>query len=299
MTAANEMQGILVLLDQRHPDWRVGELEIVGRGLGFAVYRCSTAALGPIAVRVPRQRWFENDNDERVDARDLLLQEANLARHMGGFGVPVPAVRSVEFSDEIDLLVSSYVEGDGAGIEDAHLGELTALVHGAAPYPGTLLAQQDSDVDLVIVARLRRRAAVLSDRTGARIGLPAMNDLLAILRSQRSQLRTLHMDIRPANVIARKGLPLALVDWDNALLGPVALEFARIAEYGHLNENFVRGYLRIRDWKSVAEAADIVYRLDTAVMLAVVFASEAPDPARSQDQLERVISLTSQLRQWC
>ena len=126
--------------------------------------------------------------------------------------------------------------------------------------------------------------------------MKAADDGAHVLLLQEAHLAE-HMDIRPANVIARQGHPLALVDWDNALLGPAALELARIAEYGHLNEEFMRGYKRIWECAPVSKAGETVYRMDTAVMLAVVFVSEAPDPVRGRWQLEHALSLSKQLRQ--
>jgi hypothetical protein len=38
-----------------------------------------------------------------------------------------------------------------------------------------------------------------------------------------------------------------------------------------------------------------LYRLDAALMLAVVFLSEAPDPARAAHYVERVAGLTGEL----
>jgi len=115
------------LLNRRHPDWCVGNLVRAGRGLSATVYRGETAALGTIAVRALHQRWASSDNDpEAFDTRDALRQEAELARYMARFGVPVSAVHAVQFSNEADLLVTSFVEGDGRPVADEHLGELAA-----------------------------------------------------------------------------------------------------------------------------------------------------------------------------
>ncbi len=286
------------LLNLRHPDWCLGEVARVGSGMGCTVYRCATARLGPIAVRVPRVRWFETDNDEdRVDARDMLWQEAKIAEHMARFGVPVPQVYGIEFSDEIDLHITGFVEGDGAPVRGEYLGELAARIHSAPPFEGPLVCQPSDDTDLVVVTRLHKRAAILSRRTGTPIVLPGPDDMLARLRGHMLRHCMLHMDLRPANVISRDGKPVALVDWDNALRGPAALEIARVSENDSfiVMEDFMCGYERVRKWDQVPAEVELIYRLDTAVMLAVVFVSEAPDPVQSKRYLDRVFSLSGQL----
>lgn len=289
------------LLNRRHPDWYVGDLVEAGRGVSATVYRGETAALGAIAVRVPHRRWAASDNDpDGHDTRDELSQEAQLVRHMTRFGVPVPIVHAVEFSDEADLLVTSFVEGDDIPVGDEYLGELAARVHAADPFPGRLIAQADEDVDLLVATRLHARAAILSRQTGVPLPLPSAGALRGRLRGGESRRCTLHMDLRPANVIARGGQPLALVDWNNALRGPMALELARIAEAriaegGQLSQDFAWGYQRIREPECVPVAAETIYRLDTAVMLALVFVSEAPDPMQAERQLTRVRSLVREI----
>ncbi len=287
---------IRLLLNLRPPDWYVGDLVEVGRGLSATVYRGETAALDTIAVRVPHQRWATSDNDPEVlDARDALRQEAYLARHMARFGVPVPTVHAVEFSDEVDLLVTSFVEGDGRPVTSEQLGELAARIHAADPFPGRLVAQASDDVHLLVATRLHDRAAILSRWTGVPLSLPPPDALRERLQEDTSRLCMLHMDLRPANVIAQDGRPLALVDWDNALRGPAALELARAAESGVRTPAFDHGYRRVCEPEYVPAAAEKIYRLDTAVMLALVFVSEAPDPMQAARQLARVRSLVRDL----
>ncbi len=48
------------------------------------------ASRSPVAIRVPWTRWISNDNDARLDARDLLAKERMLANHMLAHGVPTP-----------------------------------------------------------------------------------------------------------------------------------------------------------------------------------------------------------------
>jgi aminoglycoside phosphotransferase (APT) family kinase protein len=105
------------------------------------------------------------------------------------------------------------------------------------------------------------------------------------------------MDARPANVLTQKGTIVAIVDWANALIGDPALELARIAESGHLSPDFLRGYNNQNDEQRPPERVRLLYHLDTAVMLAIVFLSEAPDPQQAQVQIKRVNELYAAFKQ--
>ena len=75
------------------------------------------------------------------------------------------------------------------------------------------------------------------------------------------------------------------------------LELARIAEYSYLTRAFLDAYRAVRG--SVDETPrplELVYRLDTALMLSVVFLSEKPDVAQASRQVTRVLRLASELQ---
>jgi aminoglycoside phosphotransferase (APT) family kinase protein len=101
----------------------------------------------------------------------------------------------------------------------------------------------------------------------------------------------LHLDLRAANLLVRRGGIRAVIDWSNSMVGDPALELARTAEYARLAENgldyadFVRGYTTVRPHPVRSAACWELYRLDAAAMLAVVFNSEAPDPVRGPETL--------------
>ena len=50
------------------------------------------------------------------------------------------------------------------------------------------------------------------------------------------------MDFRPANILARDGEIVGVIDWGNALVGDPALEVARVAKYGLWDDDFATGY---------------------------------------------------------
>jgi aminoglycoside phosphotransferase (APT) family kinase protein len=100
------------------------------------------------------------------------------------------------------------------------------------------------------------------------------------------------MDMRPANLLTWRSEIKVVVDWTNALTGDPALELARIAEYGHLTDEFRAGYGPVTN---TPRDLELLYRLDTAVMLAVVFLSEAPNAELGARQVARTVQLTHYL----
>ena len=89
------------------------------------------------------------------------------------------------------------------------------------------------------------------------------------------------MDLRAENILTRDGNIVGLVDWDNALFSDPALELARMAEYGVLNTDFLDGYGGLEWEAQLPISLNLLLRLDTAVMLAIVFLSETPRLATS------------------
>jgi len=103
------------------------------------------------------------------------------------------------------------------------------------------------------------------------------------------------MDARQANLLTRAGAVVGIVDWSNALIGDPELELARIAEYGALDSAFLEGYESPGPREMPPQQLELTYRLDAALMLAVVFLSEAPDPERARRQVARVLELRAAL----
>ncbi|HWI65492.1 MAG TPA: phosphotransferase [Symbiobacteriaceae bacterium] len=283
------MRELAEILADYQSEWGVSQLRLLGEGLENQVFRAETTRFGPVAIRVPRQRVYMNDNDADLDARSLLCQEAELARHMGSCGIPVPAVYHFHVSDDLDFLVSQFVESDGSAPDEAAMGGVTRAIHDC-PVPAglRLVGNQDGALADMLAERMSRRLRVVERFTGLRLPRPD----LSALHWSGARTCILHMDMRPANLLTRDGAIAAVVDWSNALLGDPALELARIAEYGHLSPAFREGYGSRPD---VPAEVELLYRLDTAIMLAVVFLSEAPDPVAAARQVARVSELCAAL----
>jgi aminoglycoside phosphotransferase (APT) family kinase protein len=127
-------------------------------------------------------------------------------------------------------------------------------------------------------------------------GLPAVPDAaqLATVVSRRPSDSLLHLDVRAPNLRCAGGAVSAVLDWSNALTGDPLLELARIAEYALLPENGLDCHAILAGYGEPVPAdspAFWIYRLDTAVMLALLFSSEVPQAGlgpRSVDRLREV-----------
>lgn len=257
--------------------------ETIAQGFDFTVARMTDSEGRQLAVRVPRGGRFSSDvNDPHVDRRVLLTQEYELARYLADQGVPVARPVELFLSDEFDALISEYLPDDGAGVDGEVLGRTLAQLHTVPPPAVRLVASEDgSSAEEVLIGRVVRRWAELALLEP---GLPALPDpaaLTALLPPVRFP-SLLHLDVRAANLRCQ-GRRAALVDWANALVGDPGLELARVTEFASIPENgieldgLLRGYGGLAG-ELAAAPAFALYRLDAALMLALVFRSEAPHP---------------------
>ncbi|ATB35880.1 hypothetical protein CYFUS_001294 [Cystobacter fuscus] len=284
-------------LREDHPEWEADEPVLMGGGLEFFVFRIQSARQGPLAIKVPRAPIFINDNDPRVVARDLLEQEAALISRAARGGIPVPRLVALELGREpLDYLVLEYVEHAGGEPSPRALGELVRRLHSLPELPSRpLVAQQGRPLAELLAERIHRRARVVERLAGVRLALPGPEWLADVLHGSERPRAVLHMDVRPANVLAREGQVLALLDWSNALVGDPALELARIAEYGLAGPEFLAAYHGLEPLPPPPARLELLYRIDTAVMLAVVFLSEQPDAEKARPQVARVVELCGRL----
>ena len=260
------------------------------------MYRGDSPTLGPLAFRVPLDPHFANANDESVDARDLLHQEAALSSHVSGFGVATPPVRHLHVgNDGFDFLVSEFVVHDGSAPDPREFGQLLRAIHDCPMPDVKLVMQGEREVGDVIAERLLRRSRVIERIAGMDLLLPDSDCIRAVLAQSTARPSLLHMDSRPENLLTWRGNIRAVIDWSNALIGSPELDLARTEEYGHLTPDFLHGY-GVSEAKEAPLSERLLYRLDTAVMLAVVFLSEAPNPRRAKPQVERVARLFEALR---
>lgn len=266
----------------------IAGIKKVGNGLEFCILHGELPS-GSIAIKVPRDRIFSNVNDAYIHSRTLLDQEFAIMRHAKQHGItqipePISDLEVCGFG----ALVMSYVESDDSKPDEFALGQLLANIHAIDPPELILSAQEGLAIPELIATRLTRRWQALIKFVPDLPSLPNTKSLSDDLQSIADTKRLLHMDFRRANLRTKNGQIIAVVDWSNALVGHPALELARAAETGETSNVFLEGYASIAPLPHVDPRVETIFRLDTATMLALVFLSEAPDPKRASDAVQRV-----------
>ncbi|KUL83755.1 hypothetical protein ZTR_08651 [Talaromyces verruculosus] len=270
--------------------------EPIGQGLEFVVIKAKSDKHGHVALRVPKHKVFRNVNDPNTNAKQLIYQELKIYELLHGGPVPVPQPFCLLEIRDYPAMLSEYVHDDGSELHPAELGRLAALIHSTQlplNWDVELAAMEGTDVLTALVQRVLRRFGELA-REDPRVYNWALtkNDLQPItarLRHLPSCL--LHMDLRDANLRICKGKPVAVIDWTNALIGPAAVDFFRIVELSQPGDAFINGYSSIKSPPEVTLVEEAFLRLDAALMIALVFVSEAPDEKRKGRSIRRVEEL--------
>ncbi|OLR93252.1 phosphotransferase family protein [Actinokineospora bangkokensis] len=272
----------------------------VGSGLEFAVFRATAADGSGVVLRTPVGGRFQgNANDPVVDTRALLRWENAVTKHVAGFGIPVATPRALVLGDR-DVLISDYLPDDGTGAGQAGLGALLRRLHdippptAAPPHPAKM-----STVDF-LVRRITQRWAGLRAIVPDLPAAPAVPALRATLAGARVT-SLVHLDVRAANLRCVGGTVRGLLDWSNALISEPLLELARVAEFALLPANGI-DFHRVLAAYGTPEPTGArywLYRLDAALMLALVFTSEAPDPVAGARAVDRLVDVRARLlRHW-
>jgi aminoglycoside phosphotransferase (APT) family kinase protein len=159
-----------------------------------------------------------------------------------------------------------------------------------------LVAQEGLPFEVLAPTRLARWWRELQ------LLVPEIPDMLpdAVLRGAVAQRRNarslLHLDVRRTNLRCVGGRVRAFIDWSNAILGDPAFELARIEEIARLPENGldsgqVRAGYGQSAWWGVSDLVRLIYRLDAAVMLALLFTAEHPGSERGPVAVEHAVRL--------
>jgi aminoglycoside phosphotransferase (APT) family kinase protein len=248
---------------------------------------------------VPHSRWLSSDNEPRLDTRALLQQELRLSQHLHAHGLPVPEVFFMHTDDAgVDFIVSQFIESDDSELPDAEFGHLIRAIHELpAPSINLVAGGPSGDADEMLTERIERRLKALVSITDLRIGIPDIGAALSACRKDDTLRCLLHMDLRPANILVEHGRLTAILDWSNALVGDPALDLARSAEYGSLTATALAAYGNPEMFSLTPRTPrEIIYRLDTAIMLAHVFLNGAPDEASARHYIHRTTSLCQALQ---
>ncbi|WP_458380019.1 phosphotransferase family protein [Sinorhizobium medicae] len=281
------------------PAWSRGLLSYIGGGIESYVFKLRLPTGTEIALKVPMVRYIENDNDQGLDAFDLLKQEFTIASYLGEYNFPVPSpfgLHLPEADDSLGFLASEFITSDRSTATSGDLGALVSRLHHLPPPPSFRpVAQRQDTWDETVALLIRQRSEVVAKLAEVRLREISSDQLLEVLKAKRASVSLLHMDLHPENILCHRGKIRALIDWSNSLVGPPELELYRVAEYGVWEQAFQKRYgIQIKS-EYDDDPLSLIYRLYTATMLAVVFLSEAPDPVRAKASVARVRKLYSDL----
>jgi aminoglycoside phosphotransferase (APT) family kinase protein len=274
------------------------DVVLAGEGLEFNVYRAKSAKYGETALRIPKLEIYENVNDPYLEAKSLLVQEFEVYRYLSSRGFPVPEpFELLELDDGQAATLTRYVEDDGTEPSPENMGSILGLLH-SMPLPTdiTFVSQEGTGSLIAVPRRIIRRWAEMKKFVSDLPDIPSQNDLEIIARGlERFPSCLLHLDMRDANVRVRCGKIVAVTDWSNSMLGPSAIDLYRVLELVHPPPEFLEGYQRYCALPVLTEREEAFLRLDAAVMLTLVFLSEAPDPNLAPTWIDRVEKLAGQL----
>ncbi|RKK93791.1 hypothetical protein BFJ70_g10470 [Fusarium oxysporum] len=274
-------------------------VKTAGEGLECLVYKASSPLYGPVVLRVPRVKIYQNANDPNTNASDLIQQEMKIYKLLQNDSVPVPKAYKYLEEDGYPAMLCEYVDDDGTEITFEEMGRVAAMIHSSPLSDPAMktVALETADVFSTIEQRLKRRFSVLSQTVPEASSWIAnwahIHTVLEGLKRFPSSL--LHMDFRDVNLRHKDGRISAVIDWTNALVGPAAIDLFRTLEFSQLDESFIKGYNEVTAWPDVASKEECLLRLDAALVLALVFTSEAPDAERAEVAVARVKELSKSL----
>lgn len=259
-----------------------GELRFFSEGVDNAVFRLKDARLGQLVIRTP---WRA---DEELETRSLE-KEAQLTAYCSVHGIPVPTVHHLHLGAEIRFLVSELIESDQAPIDAEKMGRMIGAVHQMPVNKLKLVDQEDDPFEAIVAKRIAARIVEVNQLTGRKLPILPTTFLQTILQSVKEKRVLLHLDVRRPNFLGQHGNIKALIDWDNAYVGPPVAELMRISESAEIDEAaFLQGYPESERLLQTKPIIQTIYRLDTALMLVILFTLHEKDAGKAAHYLERV-----------
>ncbi|MBY0121978.1 phosphotransferase family protein [Bacillus sp. S/N-304-OC-R1] len=277
-------------------DWAIDEISFFANGVINAVFLVKEKNLGRLAVRIP-WRSEEQMMDKESSAILSLKKEAALSEHCFKHHLPVPKVHKLYLSENINFLVSDFIDGDDKEISSFAIGELTSQLH-HIPIDGlSIIGQDGRSLPSIISKRITSRAGTLGGLMKQDFLIPSTEELERVLNSSQINDCLLHLDIRHPNLIGKQGHIKAIVDWDNAFIGNPIMELMRISESQELHvEEFLKGYRDLSILERTDGLIQNIYRLDTALMLAILFTTFVPDSLKREYYVNRVQMLIQEIK---
>lgn len=279
-------------------NWKIEDIRLIGSGVINAVFLIKDKERGLLAVRTP-WRSEERMMDKNSSGIISLQKEAGIAEHCYKHQIPVPKIHKLYFSNEINFLVSNFVTGDDHEISSFDVGKLTSKIHKLPTDGLTIIDQQEQTLSKIISERITERVVSLRKLVYTDLFVPDSGELEAILNTSKITNCLLHLDVRRPNIIAKNGIIQAIIDWDNAFIGNPIMELMRISETQELDEvEFLKGYNAEKLLKNTEKVIQSIYRLDTALMLSILFISFLNDKAKSEYYINRVQLLFDEINKY-
>jgi aminoglycoside phosphotransferase (APT) family kinase protein len=270
--------------------------KLLARGIESQVWRATSEQYGQVVLKLPVNLSYDNVNDPGVEQSTLFRQEQRLAAHLHYHGfTQVPRTFVVDELDGHPFMISEYIESDEKPVDGYEVGLTLAALHKVPPPEFATSAQEGLAASQLIPHRITRRARVFNEITGGSLPVPPVDEMTAALLEVADHDRLLHLDVRSANL--RGSSPVMILDWSNSIVGPVQLELARCRQISDIAcDELDAGYRSVAGDYRHSRVAELIFRLDAAVMLALVFLSEAPDPAAAKVACASAVELASRLR---
>jgi hypothetical protein len=270
------------------PEWKLSNLRLLATGLEAEVFLAETALFGSVSVKVPLVRFIDNANDQGLDARDLLKQDAASFLHLRKHGMPAPECLAVHFGKTLDFLAYRYIETDAYPCTAEMLGGFLRRLH-ELPLPNFIPVAHRSQerVEHVLATLTLERLKSCQSLIDTKLPIVGFGRLRAAFLELRKQHAFLHMDCREPNLLCLNGMIVSVIDWSNALLAHPVIEIARVVEYGWSYDEVIRGY-GCNPFLTVSATALNAAKLYSTSMLALVFLSEAPDVQKGKKAVQRL-----------
>ncbi|WP_186828218.1 phosphotransferase family protein [Pseudomonas syringae] len=284
-------------------DSGVLSISLLASGLESEVYKIDTLQ-SSYALKLPLYAIANNANDLHVNYYDVLKQEwlilesiAKASSHSPNLKpnlIPAPDPLFFGVLNDSPFLIQTYIENDNSKVSQTDKLKVLARIH-KLPLKSKFLPvahEQEKMTSTVIALRILRRLETLRklhDIGGVFKWLDS-ELLVSVMCSDSNKNCLLHMDFRNANILTLDNKVSAVIDWSNALVGSRLIELARLDIYGEFS---------LKKLKEFALASQIVfhslpysiYKLDTIVMLCLVFLSEAPCQTKARSLLNKLFSV--------
>ncbi|WP_177184521.1 aminoglycoside phosphotransferase family protein [Psychrobacillus sp. OK032] len=275
--------------------WNIGEIKFIGNGVNNAVFLIKEKNLGMLAIRTP-WRTEENSNEISLSSIISLKKEATISEHCQKYNIPVPKVHKLYLGKEINFLVTDFISGDAQEIPSYDVGQLTSKIHKVPFDDLSIIHQNERTLSNIISNRITERVHLLCKLINNSIIIPDSEEMEAILNTAQTKDCLLHLDVRPPNIIGGNGVIKGIIDWDNAFIGNLIMELMRISESQELiEEEFLKGYDNVKIIENTDEVIQSIYRLDTALMLSILFTTLINDSAKRDYYLKRVHILSQKI----